>query len=178
MKTPFSKKTTPADTVIDTETLREDQIDALIDERDPEAFDAHSEQVLELEQQLHASEDARLRALADYQNLQRRSQSDRAAWSKLATQAMVASILEPLEHLQMAATQLADPGLTMVVKQLFERLAEQGLEKIEVVGQPFNPETMEAIAGSHPQGKKVSSVVQNGYTLNGVLIQPAKVKVE
>lgn len=177
MKTNIAKKSAP----VDSQTIREDEIDELNDAvEEQSAVDdttALTKRISDLEQELQAANDARLRALADYQNLVRRSQADRLTWSKIATQGFVESILEPLEHLQMATTQLNDSGLTMVVKQLFVRLSEQGLERLDVIGKTFNPETMEAIAGSHPEGKKVVSVFQNGYTLNGVLIQPAKVKV-
>lgn len=133
--------------------------------------------IANLEGQLAQAEDDRLRALADYQNVQRRVQSERAAWSKLATRELIESLLEPLEHLRMASEQVNDAGLNMVIKQLFARLSEHGLEQVEALGKPFDEATMEAVEGSTPEGKKVIQVISNGFLLNGVLIQPAKVKV-
>ena len=180
----MSTNNTKPPSAVDEETLREDEIDELSDDlgddltdESPDAGEAQL-QIADLTVRLQEAENARLRALADYQNLQRRSQADRANWSKLATQDVMASLLVPLEHLLMASQQLRDPGLAMVVTQLFDQLAEHGLKKIDVLGKSFNAETMEAIAGSNPTGKKVSAVMQNGYTLNGVLIQPAKVTIE
>ncbi len=173
--------------------MRDDEIDDLIDDVEDESstIDAAEEEIMVedksstlqnrvaiLETTLQQADQARLRALADYQNLQRRSLADRANWSKLATQDLLLSILDPLEHLRLAAEQLNDPGLTMVVKQLFDRLQDQGFKKIDALGKPFDAETMEAIEGSKPEGKKVAVVVRNGYTLNGFLIQPAKVTIE
>lgn len=194
MKTPFTKN--PG--IVDEETVRDDEIDELsgdhedetttietadedsaVDEPTGEASSTEAEQQIGvLQTQLQEATDARIRALADYQNLQRRSQADRAAWSKLATQGLLSSLLEPLEHLQLAAKQLNDPGLSMVVKQLFAQLEEHGLKKIDALGKSFDVDQMEAIAGSDPEGKKVTAVVREGYTLNGVLIQPAKVQIK
>lgn len=159
------------DSEADAEALAEDEIER------GSASDTDSH-VQSLQVQLKEAQDAKIRALADYQNLQRRSAADRAAWSKLATQDLVLSILEPLEHLTMASRELNDPGLSMVIKQLFDKLEEHGLTKVEALGKPFDAETMEAIEGSNPQGKKVAAVARNGYQLNGVLLQPAKVKIE
>ena len=61
----------------------------------------------------------------------------------------------------MAARQLDDSGLNMVLTQLFDRLKEQGLEPIDPIGQPFDVETMEVVE----QGGKsatVSSVSEIG----------------
>lgn len=175
MKTSFK----PKQDVVDELTKMDDEIDALLDDAATETSTSTNDAavIATLQAQLQEAENARLRALADYQNLQRRTQADKAAWSKLATQDLIMSIVEPLEHLQLAADQLNDAGLTMVVKQLFDRLSDHGLQKIDALGKSFNPETMEAIEGSHPEGKKVSAVVRGGYTLNGILILPAKVKV-
>lgn len=116
------------------------------------------------------------RALADYQNLVRRQQDDRQKFAKLAAMDFVTTILEPLDHLQMAAKQLNDSGLSMVVGQLLERLREQGVEMINPVGEAFDVETMEAVE-SKGKGKKVVAVVKPGWKLRDVVIQHAKVSV-
>ena len=181
-------------TVPDLDTQLDDEIDELLDdaqdqtttianaqdteENGEETTTALLQRIAQLESQLSEAENARMRALADYQNLQRRSQADRASWVKLANQELVVLLIEPLEHLRLAAEQIKDKGLSMVVEHLFERLEQQGLKKIEALHKPFDEHTMEAVEGSQPNGKKVVRIVSNGYTLNGVLIQPAKVTVE
>jgi len=198
MKSPFTKKTDATNskhpTAPDVDTMLEDEIDELLDDSqdqsntisnaedmdenpDDSTTTALLQRIAQLESQLSEAENARVRALADYQNLQRRSQADRASWIKLANQELIVSLIEPLEHLQLAADQIKDKGLSMVVGQLFERLSQQGLKKIEALHKPFDEHTMEAVEGSQPDGKKVVRIVSNGYTLNGVLIQPAKVTV-
>lgn len=117
------------------------------------------------------------RALADYQNLVRRQHDDRQKLIRLATMDFANSIIEPLEHLRMAARQLDDSGLNMVLTQLFDRLKEQGLEPIDPIGQPFDVETMEAVEQAG-KSATVSSVIKLGWKLNGVVIQHAKVSLQ
>lgn len=114
------------------------------------------------------------RALADYNNLMRRTQQERGQIAKLASLRLVEELLQPIEHLKLAAKQLDDAGLYMVEKQLWQVLSEHGLEEIEVLGQPFNVETMEAVE-SEAEGDRVVKVLRPGYTLNGEVIQHAKV---
>jgi molecular chaperone GrpE len=133
------------------------------------------------------------RAVADYQNLQRRTREEQSRWAKLATRDFVSDLLEPLSHLSLAANQLQDPGLEMVVKRLWQTLENQGLQRIEVLGKPFDITTMEAVdqqvqaeAGLDESGEGgidaegtsagvVTQVVREGYLLNGEVIQHAKV---
>lgn len=127
---------------------------------------------------LKASE-AEKRSKADYQNLVRRNQEDRAQLVKFASKALVSDMLQPLDHLSLAAAQLNDPGLNMVITQFWQKLNDHGLEAIDPVGQPFDLATMEAVDGG---GKSelddkpvVDKVVTKGYKLNGEVIQFARV---
>ncbi len=114
------------------------------------------------------------RALADYQNLVRRQQDDRQKLARLANLDFITSLLEPLEHLQLASAQLNDKGLQMIIVQLTEKLKAQGLETINPVGQLFDVTTMEAV-DSQGEGKTVGNVVKIGWRLNDQVIQHAKV---
>lgn len=114
------------------------------------------------------------RALADYQNLVRRQQDDRQKFARLANLDFISSLLEPLDHLQLASAQLKDKGLEMVVGQLTEKLKSQGLESINPLGQAFDVATMEAV-DIQGEGKTVGSVIKPGWKLYDQVIQHAKV---
>lgn len=133
-----------------------------------------SAKIAELEALLAASTEREKRVLADYQNVVRRSQEDRVRFIKMAASEFVETLLAPLDHLSLAATQLNDAGLNMVITELKQALKEQGLEEIEVIGKPFDISVMEVV---DKQGKasKVTSVVSRGYRLNGEVIRHAKV---
>lgn len=133
-----------------------------------------TQKITELETALAASIEREKRVLADYQNVVRRSQEDRVRFVKMAASEFVETLLAPLDHLAMAAAQLNDKGLNMVVTELWQVLQSQGLEEIEVLNKPFDVSVMEAV---DKQGKatKVVSVVSRGYRLNGEVIRHAKV---
>ncbi len=121
-----------------------------------------------------AADQARQRALADYHNLVRRTQAERGEYTKLAASQLIEDLIEPLEHLSMAAEQLDDEGLTMVVSRLWTVLHSHGLEEVEALGREFAVETMEAVDKENG-GDVVIKVLRRGYILNGKVIQHAKV---
>lgn len=130
----------------------------------------------ELQAQLQQAKEAQLRSQADYQNLQRRTQEDRVRTTKLATRELMTDLLQPLDHLSMAAAQLQDPGLDMTIKQFWQMLENHGLREIEVMGRPFDVQLMEVVE-RQGDGEIVTGVVKRGYTLNGEVVQHAKVIV-
>lgn len=126
---------------------------------------------------LTAAQESEKRALADYQNLVRRTQDDRIRAIKFANRELLSALLEPLDHLNLASTQLKDKGLAMVIQQFDQVLKLAGLEEIATEGQVFDPRTMEAVeVGEHKE--KVVKCLRKGYTLHGEVLQPAKVVVD
>lgn len=69
-------------------------------------------------------------------------------------------------------------GFLQIVAQWKEFLKSQGVEEVEAVGKPFDPEVHEAIG--EIEGKEadiVAEEVEKGYMLQGKLLRPAKVKI-
>jgi molecular chaperone GrpE len=120
--------------------------------------------------------DRERRALADYQNLVRRTQSDAGRLAKFATSELLQQLIQPLEHLHLASQQLNDKGLVMVVAQLWQVLEQNGVSVINPLGEEFSVETMEAV-DHNGEGSAVVQVVSRGYLLNGEVLQHAKVVV-
>lgn len=133
-----------------------------------------SDQVVSLTQQLSDAKRREQLALADYQNLVRRTNEERGRVARLAARNFVADLLQPLSHLTLASEQLNDAGLTMVITQLWQSLEQNGLKKIDALDKPFDVTTMEAVETGE-QGKKVTKIVRDGYILNDEIIQHAKV---
>jgi molecular chaperone GrpE (heat shock protein) len=132
--------------------------------------------VAQLQEQLRLAQEAERRALADYQNVVRRNQEERAAFVKFAAKDVVSSLVEPLTHLDMAAKQLQDPGLNMVIEQFWAKLQDVGLEQVDVMGKKFDVSVMEA-ADTSGDGDTVVAVHRPAYTFNGEVIQHARVVV-
>lgn len=71
-------------------------------------------------------------------------------------------------------------GVLMVKSQFKEALKQQGIEEIKAKGEKFDPALHEALEEVEIEGRDtgiVCEVVQKGYTLNGRVLRPAKVKV-
>lgn len=135
----------------------------------------------ELQKQLQQAQENERRARADYQNLIRRNQEERASLIKLANKSLVSEMLQPLEHLSLAAQQLNDQGLNMVIVQLWRVLEGQGLKEINPEGKKFDWKTMEAVDKAAEDLVEdeavVIKVIRKGFQLNGEVIQHAKVIV-
>jgi len=72
-------------------------------------------------------------------------------------------------------------GIKMVCGQFLGQLKKEGVEPIEVVGKPFDPSVSEAL-GMAPtknpeEDNNVSEEMEKGYTINGKLLRPAKVRI-
>jgi molecular chaperone GrpE len=146
------------------------------------------QKITELEAALSAAleaktkaEESERRALADYQNVVRRSQEEKSKITKLAGVDMVQAILLPLDHLYLAKEQLKDQGLNMVHQQFINALQSQGVQEVEALGHPFNEQKMEVIdkrpVTDPVQNNIVVAVTQRGYTMNGDVIRHAKVVI-
>jgi molecular chaperone GrpE len=156
------------------------QHQTISDDAVPVADDA-AQTLVQLQDQLaaaqlavQAAQESERRALADYQNIVRRQQQERTQLIKMATKEVVEPLLEPLNHLGMAAAQLNDTGLNMVVEQLWSALRDQGLTEVDVLGKPFDLETMEVVT-TEGSATVVTKVVSKGYSLYGQVIRHAKV---
>ncbi|MBD3250673.1 MAG: nucleotide exchange factor GrpE [Candidatus Pacebacteria bacterium] len=128
-----------------------------------------------LTQQVSQAHEREKRALADYQNLVRRTQEERLKLVRMAGQEIIEALLPALENLDRAAEQLDDEGLQLVIGQLWDQFKQFGLEKIEAEGKTFDLETMEVVDRVSDQGQKVIQVVSPGYKLKGEVIKHAKV---
>jgi molecular chaperone GrpE len=139
--------------------------------------------------ELELAREKERRAVADYQNLVRRNREEKVRIAKFAALDLIETIIDPLSHLSLAAVQINDQGLNMVISQLWMKLNEAGLEEINPVGQSFDVNTMEAVADpsqgkpgviidEHEEDKQtVIKVVAKGFKLNGEVIRHAKVIV-
>jgi molecular chaperone GrpE len=145
------------------------------DHLEPES-DSINEQLNQLQEKLQSAKDSELRSKADYQNLVRRTQEERSKLIKMASLQFVESLLQPLDHLRLAAEHIQDPGLEMVVKQLWQVLEDNGVKALDIVGKKFDENQMEVVE-KEGDGDIVKKIVTQGYTLNGEVIRHAKVVV-
>jgi len=118
------------------------------------------------------------RALADYQNLEKRYEKEKSDFIQFANANLILKLLMVLAHLEEAVKNLKDKGLEMTVNEFKRVLGEEGVEEIKCLGENFNPELMEALeVVDGKEDNKVVEVFKKGYLLKGKVLVPAKVKV-
>lgn len=138
----------------------------------------NSEKNKELEARITEISNNWKRALADYQNLERRTQEEKNSFTKYAKASLIEKLLPVVDILNKVKLHINDQGLELAIKTLNDVLKAEGLIKIEATEQPFDPFKMHAI--SLVTGKeegKVVEVYQDGYLFFDKVIRPAQVKV-
>ncbi len=125
---------------------------------------------VELENQLK-------RALADYANLQKRSEEEKKMAMRFANALLLVKFLDVLDGLEAAAASIDSEGLNLVIKKFKDILEGENVREIPTDGE-FNPELHEGIATV--EGEKsgeIAEVLQKGYLLSDKVLRPARVKV-
>lgn len=117
------------------------------------------------------------RALADYQNLEKRIEQHQTQMVKLANATLLKRIVEVLDDFHRAASHIDDQGLHMVLKQLHSILDQEGLNEIETDGRTFEAELMECVELVDGPKDKVVKTLQKGYRLYEAVLRPARVTV-
>lgn len=136
------------------------------------------ENIEKLKQELEEWKGKYLRALADYQNLEKRVVENRQEFVQYAAKELIVKLLVVLDTLEKTEQHLKDQGLSLAVKSFIDILQKEGVEKIEVLGEKFDPRTMECIEiiGSE-KGDEVVEELRKGYKIADKIIRVAQVKV-
>lgn len=129
-----------------------------------------NEEVENLENQLK-------KALADYQNLEKRIASEKSSWVRAANKELVLKLLPGLDSLLLARKHTEDQGVSLAIDHFLSALKEEGVEKIEAIGKDFDPILMEAVSTAQGEEGKVVEEIKSGYTLAGSILRPAQVVV-
>ncbi|MFH1970992.1 MAG: nucleotide exchange factor GrpE [Patescibacteria group bacterium] len=120
------------------------------------------------------------RALADYDNLRKRSEIEREVLLKFSSERITARILPILDSIENAQMHLKDSGLAIIIDDFKKLLYDERLEEIlPKKGNRFNEELHEAIEVSEG-GKKgtISEIILQGWKfVDGQVLRHAKVTV-
>lgn len=126
-----------------------------------------------------------MRAVADYQNLRRRSEEERREYGRYTLAALVINYLPVLDDLDRALEsvheEIADhqwvEGVRMVERKFRSVLEASGVREIQAEGLPFDPAVHEAISYAPGPAGEVIAVAQPGYMLDEKVVRPAQVVV-
>ncbi len=135
------------------------------------------QQLQQLAEEVASWKNKYIRALADYQNLEKRTEEEKQDVRAYATKLFLEKLLPVIDTLEMADAHIQDEGLRIAMKELHALLSKFGVEKIDSMGKSFDPYTMECIELVEGEKNKVVEVTSFGYVMHGRLLREAKVKV-
>mgnify|MGYP001815362255 FL=1 len=130
-----------------------------------------------------------IRARAELDNLKKRHSRELENAHKYAIDKFVNEILPVKDSLELGLNAASDEGADLAkliegteltLKLFLDVMGKFGIEEINPVGEPFNPEFHQAMAmqpSDEAEPNTVLTVVQKGYTLNERLVRPAMVMV-
>lgn len=142
------------------------------------------------QRRIDEQQDKYLRLAAEYDNFRKRSVRERQEAGWRAQAEMVRGLLEALDdlgrfaHVDPATVDSATvvQGADMVERKMLKSLTGHGLEVIDPLDHPFDPNVHEAVATepalSPEDDHMVARVYQRGYVFNGQLLRPARVVVK
>lgn len=131
-----------------------------------------------------------LRLLADFDNYKRRTTLEKEDIAKYGTVTLIKEILPVLDSFEIALknppadaienTQAFQDGFEKVQKQLLDCLTKAGLERIEALGQEYDPNFHEAIMVIDDDSQPANTVfdeLRAGYKFKEKVIRPTVCRV-
>jgi molecular chaperone GrpE len=146
------------------------------------------EAIRRLESQLEEAREQQLRLAAEFDNYRKRIARERVEQTDRAQAALVTRLLDVLDDMDRlsaeggaASIESLRKAAELVDRKLRKELESAGVERIDPVGQPFDPALHEAVSVLPPPrpdlDHTVSATFQVGYRFKGALVRPARVQV-
>jgi molecular chaperone GrpE len=154
----------------------DEELDALSGDSDRDGIDSQADVARERDDYL----DALLRLQAEFENYKKRMQRQQAETTARAGEDLAVKLLPVLDTIDLARQHGEGDAIAPVASALFEVLAKEGLDRIDPVGQPFDPNEHEAVShepsedGGEPL---VTGLMRAGYRWKGRLLRAAMVTV-
>ena len=145
---------------------------------------------LQQAQEQHKSEvDRLIRAVAETENQKKRIEADIERERKYGNEKLLKALIPVVDSLELALehTDRDNPvlkptfeGVENTVTLMLKELKKFGVEAVNPLNQPFDPNLHQAISmapSAEVEANNVISVMQKGYVLNGRVVRPAMVIV-
>jgi molecular chaperone GrpE len=163
-------------------------------EASPEAIARALQSIIEeKDAEIAALKDQSLRALAEVENIRRRSEREQADTAKYAVSKFAGDLVSVLENLMRATSSITDEqressplfknlavGVEMTLKELLTSFEKYGIKRIDPLGQKFDHQLHQAVAqieSPDAEAGTVVQVLQAGYVIHDRLLRPAMVGV-
>jgi molecular chaperone GrpE len=123
---------------------------------------------------------------ADLENFKKRAAQERAELMRFASEPMAMDLLDITDSLERAigyASEKSDKnlveGLELTLRQVKNALERHGIQRLQPMGQQFNPDVHESTGFAPSEQAKGTVVAEQspGYTLHKRLLRPARVLI-
>lgn len=173
-----------------TEAVEQDITETVAPEAPVEATeeDETTDALTETKKSLEAAEEKYLRLYAEFENYKKRTRAELDTERTYRAQSVLRDILPAIDNIERALAQKGESeefkslhkGVEMVYESLLSSLKDNGLEVIEALNQPFDPNLHQAVMQEHDESKDSGIVLdelQKGYKLKERVLRPSMVKV-
>jgi molecular chaperone GrpE len=171
------------------DSSKEKHQDKKLDKKERKALEKLQQELEETKTKADENWNEYLRACAELENTKRRMQRDIEHAHKYAVEKFVLELLPVKDSLEMGLDAAKEQngsidklveGTELTLKMFNDAVNKFGVEVVDPIDQPFNPEFHQAMAMQESHLKPpntVLAVMQKGFTLNGRLVRPAMVVV-
>ncbi|TDL40653.1 nucleotide exchange factor GrpE [Macrococcoides bohemicum] len=171
------------------ETVEQDMTEKVAPEAPVEASEEETtDELAETKQLLEAAEEKYLRLYAEFENYKKRTRAELDTERTYRAQSVMRDILPAIDNIERALAQKGESeefkslhkGVEMVYESLLSSLKDNGLEVIEALDKPFDPNLHQAVMQEQDQDKASGIVLdelQKGYKLKERVLRPSMVKV-
>ena len=177
--------------IIDNEDGDSAEINLQMKQAEPEVEEIDTAAELEnLKAELNAKDDRYLRLQADFDNFRKRTAREKSELAAVIEQAFLKDLLPLLDNLSRASeaaesAEQADvetlrKGIEMIKQETVAVMGKHGLEPIETLGKPFDPNYHQAVGTVKDETKEdglIAAELQRGYIARGRVIRPSMVQV-
>ncbi len=128
-----------------------------------------------------------LRELASFDNFRKNTFKEKQDWIKYANEKIILDLCEILDNFERALSvdvtadnlESYKKGVDMIFQQFNTLLKKNNVEKIESLGEEFDPNIHDAISSipSEEDENKIVAVIQNGYKMGEKIIRHSRVAV-
>ena len=141
--------------------------------------------ILLQKQQLEDQEDRLKRLMAEFDNFKKRSSKEREGLYNSLISDIITSLLPVIDNLEKAVSVKTEDeaykqGVELVLKQFKDVLTANGVQEIEAIGMPFDPEVHEAVGmvTDETLGEKIiKEEYRKGYKIGSIVIRHSIVVV-
>lgn len=140
-----------------------------------------------LKAELSAKDDRLVRLLADFDNFRKRVARDKTDLATVIEQEFLKDLLPLLDNLSRASNAMdkADAetlrkGIEMIKQETVAVMGKHGLEPIDALNKPFDPNYHQAVGTVKDETKEdgiIAAELQRGYIARGRVIRPSMVQV-